>query len=498
MSALSQSGALLPYTEIIPDNLRAGGLTKASSIVERRRIRVVPQGGANYGSVSAGTGAGNSQIQFLIAGDGMIDCRSAVLNYTIFTSGSNVVPDDGGPFVVQQTILNGTVVDNVTNAAKVANAQFKLGVSKSYYCSAGSYQGFQLLNNDLVAALPLAGTASITASDGQYGYVSNNLAPLVSRAQRATGSGVLGNNGLQGMTQSIPLAVLGNFWKISQALPLGILGEINLTLVTGSASDVLFSGVTAATPDYSLGNVSLEYDVLIPSNDLMMLYKQVAMDPADAGLNYVVESSICTQAGSIGTAGTAATALNEYVAIASRSTNNLVRSTLLLVNAVGMPSVQFPSQSCFSWANTYSVGWRIGSQTFPQISPQGPAAIFNMSLNSYGSAMTEHGTAVNRLLWTNSTDASTLTTVASYTAASENTTAKFTYADSFMPTYSFEQVRGGYEKPSLQGVSLSGASGSQLICSFVAAPPTSYNVYLIVTALKVIKAQAASVRVEGA
>jgi hypothetical protein len=259
------------------------------------------------------------------------------------------------------------------------------------------------------------------------------------------------------MTQSIPLAVLGNFWKVSQALPLGILGEINLTLVTGSANDVLFSGTTAATADYSLGNVSLEYDVLIPSNDLMMLYKQVAMDPADAGLNYVVESSICTQAGSIGTAGTAATALSEFVAIASRATNNLVRSTLLLVNAVGMPSIQFPSQSCFSWANTYSTQWRIGSQTFPQIAPQGSAAIFNMSLNSYGSAMTEHGTAVNRLLWTNSTDASTLTTVASYTAASENTTAKFTYGDSFMPTYSFEQVRGGYEKPSLQGVSLSGA-----------------------------------------
>ena len=497
MSSLSQSGSLLPFTEIVPDNLRAGGLTKASSVVERRRIRVVPQGGANYGVINSGTGAGNSQIQFLIAGDGMLDCRSAVLNYTIYTTGSSVAPDDGGVFTVQQTILNGTVVDNVTNAAKVNNAQFKLGVSKSYYCTAGSSQSFQLLNNDLISALAASGTNSVAASDGQYGYVANNLTPLVTRAQRS--NNVLGTNGIYGMTVSIPLAALGNFWKVSQALPLGILGEINLTLVTGSPAEVLFSGPTAAaTFDYSLAQVSLEYDVLIPSNDLMMLYKQVAMDPSDAGLNYVVESSICTQAGSIGTRGSAATSLSEYVAIASRATNNLVRSTLLLVNAVGNSSIQYPSQSCFSWANTFSTQWRIGSQTFPQIAPQGASAMFNMSLNAYGSAMTEHGTAINRLLWTNTTNAETLTTVATYTAASENPTGKFTYADSFMPTYSFEQVRGGYEKPSLQGVSLSGASGSQIICSFVSAPPTDYSVYLIVTALKVIKAQGSSIRVEGA
>jgi len=389
MSALAQSGNLLSDTEILPDALRAGGLTRASSIVERRRIRLSPQGGNSYGSISAGTGAGNSQIQFLIAGDGMLDCRSAVLNYTIFTSGTNVAPDDGGVFTQQQTILNGVVVDNVTNSAKVATAQFRLGVSKSYLCTAGSIAGQQLLNNDLVMTLPVAGTGSLTASEGSYGYVANNYIDIATRAQR---SAFVGNNGLNGVTYSIPLAVLGNFWKCSNALPLGILGEINLTLVTGSPAEVLFSGVTAATPNYSLANVSLEMDMLIPSNDLMMVYKQVAMDPADSGLNYVVESNICTQAGSISTSAT----LSEFVAIASRATNHLVRSTLMLCNQAGASSIQFPSQSCFSYANTYSVGWRIGSQTFPQLSPQGAAALFNMTMNAYGSSMVEHGTAINR------------------------------------------------------------------------------------------------------
>jgi hypothetical protein len=492
MSALAQSGSLLSDTEIMPDALRAGGLTRASSIVERRRVRVAPQGGSSYGAIASGTGAGNSQIQFLVAGDGMLDCRSAVLNYTIFTSGTNVAPDDGGPFVVQQTILNGVVVDNVTNVAKVATAQFRLGVSKSYLCTAGSHQGQQLLNNDLVMTLPVAGSSSVITSEGQYGFVANNYIDIATRAQR---SAFIGNNGLNGVTYSIPMAVLGNFWKCSNALPLGILGELNLTLVTGSPAEVLFSGITAATPNYSLANVSLEYDVLIPSNDLMMVYKQVAMDPADSGLNYVVESNICTQAGSI---AASASALNEYVAIASRATNHLVRSTLMLVNQAGASSIQFPSQSCFSYANTYSVGWRIGSQTFPQLSPQGSAALFNMTMNGYGSSMVEHGTAIHKLMWANTTDFSTPGTTAVYTASSECTTAKFAYSDSFLPTYSFEQVRGGYERPSLQGVSLSGSSGSQLICSFVAAPPAIMNVFLIVTALKVIKAQGGSVRVEGA
>lgn len=496
MSALSQSSSLLPYTEIIPDNLRAGGLTKASSVVERRRVRVTGQGGANYGS--AGAGGGNSQIQFLISGDGMLDPRSAVINYTILTSGGAATGvDDGSVFTTQQTILNGSVVDNVTNAARVANAQFKLGVSKSYYCTAGSEQGFQLLNPDLISTLPVAAAGSVIASEGQYAYVANNVADVATRAQRA--AGFLGNNGLAGATYSIPLAVLGNFWKCSNALPLGILGEINVTLMTGSPAEVLFSGPTAvASPQYSLQNVSLEYDVLIPSNDLMMLYKKVAMDPQDAGLNYVVETNICTQAGNIGTRAVAAASLSEFVAIASRATNNLVRSTLFLMNAAGAAAVQYPSQSCFSYANTYSVSWRIGSQTFPQLAPQGAAALYNMSLNSYGSAMVEHGTAINRLMWANTTNFETPATTATYTAASEATTAKQAYSDSFLPTMSFEQVRGGYDKPSLQGVSLSGSSGSQIICSFVCAPPTDYQVFLIVTAQKVIKCRGGSVVVDGA
>lgn len=484
MSALSQSGALLNPGDILPETLRGGGLTYASSVVERRQVSIPPQGQNIAGS--AGLGGGNTPFTFLIAGDGMLDCRSAYINYTLFTSGPSVAPDDGGVFITQQTFMNGYQLENITqNAARVANAKFLLGVSQSYYNTVGSAQGWQLKNPDLGMAAP-ANISNVPC----YGTVGLNYAEVATRAQRSSNN--LGNNGLSGVTYSIPLAALSDFWKTSQALPLGILGEINLTLVTGSPADVLFSGTNPSTPNYSIANVSLEYDVLIPSQKLMSLYKEVAMSPS--GLNYVVESTTCAQGGTL---VASPSSLNEYVALASRATNNLVRSTLFLMNTSGQSDIQYPSQSCFSYANTYSVGWRIGSQSFPQRPPQGAAALWNMTMKAMGSTMVENGTAINRLMWANTTDFSTKTTQASYAASSECTTNRFAYADSFLPSMSFEQVRGGYDKPQLQGVSLSGSAGSQLICSFLAAPPVAYNVYLIVTALKIIRARGGAVTVEG-
>lgn len=492
-SFLQQSGDQKPYSEIIPDNLRAGGLTKASSIVQRRTVRIVPQTGPSYGAT--GAGAANSQIQFLIADQGgLIDPRSARLNYTIRTSGTGVCPDDGHPFNVVQVQLNGQMVDNVTNAAKVSNIEFSMGASKSYYQTAASFQGWELLSDDLNTVVPNA-AALTTAMLGKWGWVANNTADISTRAQRTTNT--LGNNSLAGTARSIPLGLLSGVFRSPTALPLSLLGEINLLLVTGSANEMLFTQTTGQTADYSLANVSLEFDILVPSEDLMILYKKVAMDPQDAGLNYVVETSILTGGATIGTAGTPATALSEYNVVVSRASSYVTRSSVIQVVSAGLSANTFPSQSCFSYGNTYSCQWRVGSQVFPNIAPQGPAALFNMSLAAYGGPTNENGTIISRLIWANSTDYTTPGTAAVFNG-SDCTTAKFAYADKFCPSISFEQVRGGYTKPDLQGVSLSGASGSQLIATLVSAPPTQYSLFVLVVALKVIRAQGGAVRVEGA
>lgn len=490
-SFLQQSGDQKPFSEIVPDSLRAGGLTKASSIVQRRTVRLPPQTGPTYGTPGTGAGAANAQVQFLVADQGgLVDPRSFRLNYTIRTSGTGVCPDDGHPFNTVQIQLNGNMIDNVTNAQKVSNIEFCMGASKSYYQTAGSLQGWELLSDDMNTVTP---TATPTAAMlGKWGWVANNTADISARCQRS--SNTLMNNSLAGSARSLPLGLLSGVFRCPTALPLSILGELNILLVTGSANENLFTQTTAQSADYSLANVSLEYDVLVPSADLMEMYKQVAMNPTDAGLNYVVETSILTGGATI---AASASALVENNIVVSRASSYVTRSSVIQIPTTALSVNTYPSQSCFQNGNTYSVQWRVGSQVFPQIPPQGPAALFNMSLAAYGGPTNENGTVVNRLLWGNSTDITTPGTAAVY-AGSECTTTKFAYSDRFIPSISFEQVRGGYTKPDLQGISLSGASGSQLIATLVSAPPVQYSVYMLIVALKIIRAQGGSPRVEGA
>ena len=106
----------------------------------------------------------------------------------------------------------------------------------------------------------------------------------------------------------------------------------------------------------------------------------------------------------------------------------------------------------------------------------------------------------NRVLWGNSTNAATAGTPAVYETAesSASGTLKFCYADRFVPTYGFQTVKGDAEPLDVDGVSLAGASGSQLIASLVSAPGTTYTPFVILTALRFIKAQGGAVQVIGA
>ena len=123
-----------------------------------------------------------------------------------------------------------------------------------------------------------------------------------------------------------------------------------------------------------------------------------------------------------------------------------------------------------------------------------------MSLAAYGSPALESGTVTNRVLWGNSTNGATAGTAAVYETAesSASGTLKFCYADRFVPTYGFRTVKGDVEKLDVDGVSLAGASGSQLIASLVSAPGIGYTPFIVLTALRFIKCQAGAVQVVGA
>jgi hypothetical protein len=494
MSFTNQAGDLMPFTEVVPASAQYPSPDKSSILTQRRRVKISPQTGTTAGVASSGTGAGGSQIQFLIADQGgLLDLKSVVVNYTIYTnvaSSSTQSPDDGHPFMTVQALLNGQLLENIQNAPKLANVEMTMGGSKTYYQTAGSLQGFELLNNDLVTTVPVASTgAGITA----WGYVVGNQPSVQARSNRA--SNAIFQN-IPGEQRSIPLGLMCGLGRMNQLLPIALTGELALVLICGSAADVLFTTDSVTAGDYSLSNISLEYDIVVPATQYMSVLQKVAMeDPV--GLTMPYESSIISTGAAI---SASSAALTQYDIIVSRATNHLLRASVVQVPSSVVSSISYPSQSSFSHASCYSFQTRIGSQVYPQIAAQGDASMFNMSLAAYGSVMQENGTVTNRCLWGNSTNAATAGTAAVYETAqvASGGSAKFAYADRFIPSYGFRTVKGGAEPLAVDGVSLAGASGSQLILSLIEAPAIAYTPFVVLTALRFIKAQGGAVQVVGA
>jgi hypothetical protein len=104
------------------------------------------------------------------------------------------------------------------------------------------------------------------------------------------------------------------------------------------------------------------------------------------------------------------------------------------------------------------------------------------------------------MLWGNATNGATAGTAAVYETGnvSSGGTTKFAYADSFIPSYGFQTVKGAAAPLDVDGVSLAGASGSQIIATVVQAPAVAYTPFLCLVALKFIKAAGGSVQVIGA
>lgn len=490
MSFQNQSGDLMPFTEVVPASAQFGAPERSSILTSRRRVRVTPQTGPALGA--AGAGGGSSQVQYLIADQGgMLDLRSVVLNYTIQTSGAALpCPDDGHPFSTVQILLNGQLLENIQNAPKLTNVEMAMGGSKSYYQTAGSLQGFELLNPDLATAIPAGATATTLNA---YGYVINNQPAIQARSARPAAAVF---NNIAGEQRSIPLGLVCGLGRMATYVPISLVGELAVILQTGSAAETLFSITAASTvADYSLSNMSIEYDIVTPDTRYFSVLQRIATEDG-AGLVMPYESSIVTTGAQIALSAS----LTETSIIVSRATNNLLRSNVVFIPTAQITNLGYPSQSCFSHAGVYSTQWRIGSLVYPQTACQGDASLFNMSLAAYGSVQQENGTIANRVLWGNSTNNATTGTAAVFETADLATggVPKFAYGDKFVPSYGFQTVKGGAEPMAVDGVSVAGASGSQVIVSIVSAPGAAYTPFVVLTALKFIVAKQGAVSVVGA
>jgi hypothetical protein len=447
----------------------------------------------SYGS--AGAGGGSQQIQFVIADQGgLLDPASIALVYNVRTSGTGVeTVDDGHPFTRMQISLNGQMLEDNAQAAKCTNAEVRLASNKAWYQTSGSFCGFEQLNNELNVGpvITTITSASSQAYAGAWCDVSGNQAAIAGR----TASAATTANPLAGEQRSLPLGLISGVGRMKQYLPLSVLGELNLTLYTGSRQEIMFQNSSSTDGDFSLGGVYIEYDIVVGHPEYMNLIARVANDPNEQGLVLPFESTIMTSSGTI---AASASALVENSIVVSRATNHLVRTFLLQQPTAYLASTAFLSQSCFSHMQTNKVQWRVGSMYYPQIPAEGDASIWNMTALAYGSAALNTATSViNRVAWAQTTNVPAPSVAAQASNGYEGV-QKFNYSDSFIPAYGFQNVKGDAEPLAVDGISLSGASGSQLVCVVTNGPPTTTTPTLGLVALRFIQAQAGSVRVQGA
>jgi hypothetical protein len=490
--ALVTSNQTSPFEEVVPASIAVKGVSRSSILTQRRRVRAPPQTGIRYGA--AGANGGNNQIQFVIAdAGGLLDPASVSLVYNVQTSGTGTpVVDDGHPFNRVQINLNGQNLEDIQQAGRATNAEVKLSASTAWYRGEGSFCGFELLNNELntgsVAGVVAPTGDQVVAYSGAWGNVLGNLPALESRLD----ANAYAWNPFGGEQRIMPLGLMSGVGRMKQYLPLNILGELNITCFTAPANELIVQPGATTDGDYSLNGVYLEYDIVIPDPRYAELLMRVANDPADAGLMMPFESTITASSGTIGSSAT----LAESSIIVSRATQNLLRAYLIQQPTALLTNKAFPSYPCFGHCGTYSLQYRIGSQYFPAIPAEGDASMFAMSMLAYGTAARNDNAAViNRVLW----GQFTATAPAGVLTVSTNEgVAKFVGGDSFLPAYGFQVVKGEAEALDVDGISLSGASGSQLVAVVRSAPSVQITPMVGLVALRFINAHAGAVRVIGA
>lgn len=490
MSSLNPGASLLPLEQVVPGALAMKGLSTSSLIVQRRRCRIVPQTGPNVGS--AGASAGTKQINFVInEHNGLLDPASMSIAYNIQTTGTgSQAPDDGHPFVRFQLNCGGQNLEDTTQSAKNTNCEVKLASSQTFYRGSGSMYGFELLNNELGrGAASVADAASLQAYSGAWGDVVGNLVGIDARTSAAASY----PNPLAGEQRALPLGLLCGFARSKQYYPLN-LGELNLTLFTGSAGEVMVQTGTTYDADFSLQGLVLEYDVCSVHPAYAALLDKMQNDPAEAGIAIPFESCITATAPAV-TVGRAG--LSENTITVSRATSNLLRSWVVFQPQGGLSAQSYPSQSCFGRHGTYRIQFRVGSSVFPQVPAEGTASMFAMSMMAYGSPLNETASVINRCLWEQTS------LISSGSTPSEGN-AKFNFADSFIPCFGYALVKGEAEPMAIDGINLSSGAGSQLSITWSASLPSGAAADATVqptvglVAVRVLVAQGGSVRVVGA
>ena len=464
--ALNANFMGLPVEEVVPDAAMVKGVSRSSLLTGRRRIRIQPQTGT---SASA-----NSIIQFVLAdSSSLADLNSAVISYTITTTGTgDVALDDGPAWCRRATIaLNGTNIDDTDLANRWANAQVLAGADRSSYNGPLSFAGFWAQNNQLPSGTTYPSTT----------YANGDLSgALVSASVRYKA----------GAQFAVPLSMISKFFATKQYLPLSQCGELVVQLLCATNAEAVFQRAGNTDGAYSITNCFLEIDLVQPHFLYAEMLNRVTQLEGEQGVVVPFNAVISAQGQSVSSSGQANI-------VTSLATNNLRKVIVTMSPTDYLSNINYPAVSAFGNHSLSGLQFRCGSLYFPSQEAVNTGSIWWMTSSAFNGGEPLH--VRNGII-----DYQTFTKTTGAGPVGFNVTGvtqKQYWADSCVIGYGFDNYKGG-EPLDADGISVLGQAGSQLVTLLRIAPNPTYfpsgvtpNIHLERTRYIVLKNGA--LRVEG-
>jgi len=384
--------------EVVPDVAKVGGrLAQSSIITGRRRVRLVPQSGQNYGS-----GASSGIINILVAdGQAYADLLSACLSFEITThSGSNLAAapavgtfstvDDGAYSVFRRCLIsvNSTLMDDTDMIAKKVNAELYATASQAWYDNVGSWMGLWARNTAFggyVGSELSTGIMNTAAENNVSKY--NVLTKAIKNAAFQQSAGAVGSApSTPGRNKyMIPLSLITSFFRNDTLFPSRNAGQLYIQLNLASAVEALIQGLTG-TPTFNITNLTCELDFVDLHPTYLSLMDDLIESPSGAGVNWAFDSHLVSTQNLNATATTvAAGSASQQSVIVSKASQNIRSLQIVAQPSAGLTNVKFPSQSCFSNPQVVDVQYRVGSLYYPAFVAVGEHRQFADLQNAFGS-----------------------------------------------------------------------------------------------------------------
>lgn len=469
-----------PIEEVVPDSMKLRGLSKASILTGRRRVRIIPQTGSSYGS------AGQPTLANILIQDsaGMLDLQSCVLSFRLKVSttgpaaGSPAevgVPDDFAWSVLRrlQVSLNSVLCDDIDYVAKRATQEVYASASKSWYNSVGTLMGAWKFLGDASATGAAADFPQ--SGPGAPGFalpkndVTDKLTAATARFKNLvydTGAGawIPASTDGQGQYFAIPMSMLSHFFRQESLFSLRNAGQLYIQLLFANPAEALYTGAAGAyQATYAVTDLVLEVDIVTTHPEYTAMVDEICSRSESEGLAYAFDSHLVSVQQVPGSAGTA----NTFTVIASKATQNCRALHWVMQPQLGLTSQDWMEQSTFNANDTIQWQIRIGSVYFPAFPSQGLAKNFMELMSSYNAPAASVGQAcvIDQQAWKTTTSSAgvaysvTAPIFAGGVQRADNQV--FPFSDQYIGGYCFDNLKHA-EVLSHDGISTLAMSGSQI------------------------------------